>query len=118
MPKSVASPASPVSYPWPMARYFHSVPRRYSSPKMKALSTDASVIENPSSTSPDRSATVIRRSSSSPKREPPYRLAATTRRSTSSGTAVRSRLMRSSLPPSVGVLPSNCTLPSAAAGLL
>lgn len=65
---------------------------------MKALTDPASSIANRSRPSPVPSAKVTRRSSNSPKRAPPYRLAATTARSTSGGIAVRSKTMRSSLP--------------------
>lgn len=40
-PKTWAIPTSPETYPWPMARNFHSAPFRYSSPKTIAVSVDA-----------------------------------------------------------------------------
>lgn len=42
MPKSVASPTSPLEYPSPSARNFQPSPRRYSSPQISAVSAPVS----------------------------------------------------------------------------
>lgn len=110
IPKSVASPARPESYPWPTARNFHAPLRRYSSPSTNAVSVVASVASNRAVSAP-LTASSTRTNSPGTWPNVPSVDAATTTVPMSCSTAERATSIVSTAPPPSWRLPSWRTAP-------
>ncbi|CAM5454926.1 hypothetical protein SCYAM73S_03293 [Streptomyces cyaneofuscatus] len=118
MPKSVARPSSPLLYPCPTARNFQAPWRRYSSPRMNAVSIVASVESKRASSAPPAASTTRTYSPLTRPKVPPSAEAATMMRSIAGSTLPKST-SRVSVTPSPAVrLPSWRTAPEAWAGWL